>query len=243
MSIAFISDLHLCAKAPAISLRFNEYLMQELDNIETLYILGDLFEYWIGDDGIEALGMSSVIDALKVLTNTGVKGFFIAGNRDFLIGNEFANQTGFTILNDESVVDIYGEKVLILHGDSLCTDDDMHQQFRAQMMCNKQWQQQALCLSIEERIALATKMRGMSAEHKSEISNVIMDVNPEAVVSLLEKHNVTRMIHGHTHRPAIHSHETRNGRAQRIVLGDWYSQSSFLNIDESGYHLSNLQSK
>jgi UDP-2,3-diacylglucosamine hydrolase len=240
MSIAFISDLHLSAKDPAISLRFNEYLMHELNGVETLYILGDLFEYWIGDDAIDVLGMKNVITALKALTETGVEGFFIAGNRDFLIGKEFSKKTGFTILEDETVVDVHGEKVLILHGDSLCTDDILHQQFRSEMMCNKVWHQQALSLSIEERIAMATKMRGMSAEHKSEISNEIMDVNAESVVALMEKHGVNRMIHGHTHRPAIHSHDTQNGPAERIVLGDWYTQSSFLKIDNSEYQLSNL---
>ena len=240
MSTAFISDLHLSAKAPEISQRFQEYLSTELVDVENLYILGDLFEYWIGDDAAAMLGMQPVLDALKQLTGSGIHGYFIAGNRDFLIGEQFAKHTGFTILEDETVVELGNEKVLLLHGDSLCTDDHLHQQFRQQMMCNKAFHQHALSLSIEERIATAEKMRGMSAEHKSEISDEIMDVNTDSVVTLLEKHGVTRMIHGHTHRPAVHSHDTKNGIAERIVLGDWYTQSSFLRHDENGFQLSNL---
>ena len=240
MSIAFISDLHLSVKDPAIGLRFNEYLSNETQNLESLYILGDLFEYWVGDDAVSILGMEAVLTALKELTNSGVNGYFIAGNRDFLVGDVFAEQTGFTILEDETVVSINGEDVLILHGDSLCTDDLLHQKFRQEMMCNKLFHQHALSLPIQERIAMADKMRGMSAQHKSEISNDIMDVNTDSVIALLEKHNVNRMIHGHTHRPAIHSHETKNGLAERIVLGDWYSQSSFLTIENNEYQLSNL---
>lgn len=241
MSTAFISDLHLSAKAPEISQRFQEYLLTELSGVKTIYILGDLFEYWIGDDAATLLGMQVVLDALKELTDGGVQGHLIVGNRDFLIGEQFAKHTGFSILDDETVVKIGHEKVLLLHGDSLCTDDHLHQQFREQMMCNKAFHQHALSLSIEERIATAEKMRGMSNKHKSEISDEIMDVNTDSVVKLFEKHDVTRMIHGHTHRPAIHSHDTKNGTAERIVLGDWYTQSSFLrHDDEQGFQLSNL---
>ena len=240
MNTAFISDLHLSAKDPEISQRFEQYLSSELSGVDTLYILGDLFEYWIGDDAAAMLGMQAVLDALKGLTDNGIKGYFLAGNRDFLVGDLFAKHTGFTILEDESIIEINGEKTLVLHGDSLCTDDHLHQQFRQQMMCNKAFHQHALSLSIEERIATAEKMRGMSAEHKSEISDEIMDVNTDAVVQLFEKHQVTRMIHGHTHRPAIHSHTTNTGTAERIVLGDWYTQSSFLLHDKNGFSLSNL---
>jgi len=241
MSTIFISDLHLSAKDPAISNRFNEYL-ETLKTADTVYILGDLFEYWIGDDAAALTGMDNILIKLKELTSSGVNGFFIRGNRDFLIGEQFANETGFTILEDETVVDIYGEPVVILHGDSLCTDDHIHQQFREQMMCNPAFHKQALSMSIEERIATAEKLRGMSAEHKSEISNEIMDVNDNAVISLLEKHDVTRMIHGHTHRPNIHQHQTINGNASRIVLGDWYTQFSSLTISKNKeYKLSNLE--
>ena len=240
MSTAFISDLHLSAKAPEISIRFQDYLANELDGVKTLYILGDLFEYWIGDDAAEFLGMHTVLDALQNLTNTGIKGYFIAGNRDFLIGETFAQMTGFEILADESIITVGDENVLILHGDSLCTDDHLHQKFRAEMMCNPIFHQQAMSLSIEERIAKAEQLRGMSAEHKSEISMQIMDVNEASVIKLFEETGVSRMIHGHTHRPAIHSHSTKNGQAQRIVLGDWYTQSSFLIHDQKGYTLSNL---
>jgi len=240
MATAFISDLHLSAKAPEISQRFEQYLQNGLNNIDTLYILGDLFEYWIGDDAAQMLGMQLVLDGLKALSDNGIQGYFIAGNRDFLVGEHFSTHTGFEILPDESIVKIGNEKVLILHGDSLCTDDHLHQQFRQQMMCNPAFHQHAMSLSIQERIASAEKLRGMSAEHKSEISMEIMDVNQESVVKLFEDKGVTRMIHGHTHRPNIHQHETSLGDAERIVLGDWYTQSSFLIHDDKGFHLSNL---
>ena len=240
MSTAFISDLHLAAKAPDISKRFQDYLANDLLGVETLYILGDLFEYWIGDDAAEVLGMQTILEALQNLTKTGIKGYFIAGNRDFLIGETFAQMTGFEILADESVITLGDENVLILHGDSLCTDDHLHQQFRAEMMCNPAFHQQALSLSVEQRIAKAEQLRGMSAEHKSEISMQIMDVNEDSVIKLFEQTGVCRMIHGHTHRPAIHSHSTKNGQAERIVLGDWYTQNSFLIHDQQGYRLSNL---
>lgn len=240
MSTAFISDLHLAAKAPDISKRFQDYLVNDLSGVETLYILGDLFEYWIGDDAAEVLGMQTILEALQNLTKTGIKGYFIAGNRDFLIGETFAQMTGFEILADESVITLGDENVLILHGDSLCTDDHLHQLFRAEMMCNPAFHQQALSLSIEQRIAKAEQLRGMSAEHKSEISMQIMDVNEDSVIKLFEQTGVCRMIHGHTHRPAIHSHSTKNGQAERIVLGDWYTQNSFLIHDQQGYRLSNL---
>ncbi len=240
MNTAFISDLHLSAKAPEISKRFQNYLANELDGIETLYILGDLFEYWIGDDAAELLGMQNILEALQNLTQNGIKGYFIAGNRDFLIGDTFANTTGFEILADESVITLGNEKVLILHGDSLCTDDHLHQQFRTEMMCNPVFHQHALSLSIEERIAKAEQLRGMSAEHKSEVDMSIMDVTEDSVIKLFEQKGVSRMIHGHTHRPAIHSHLTKNGFAERIVLGDWYTQSSFLIHSKQGYKLSNL---
>ena len=240
MSTAFISDLHLSDKAPEISQRFEHYLANELQGVKNLYILGDLFEYWIGDDAATILGMQPVLNALKKLTDAGITGYLLVGNRDFLIGEEFAKLTGFTLLEDETVVTIGDERVLILHGDSLCTDDHLHQQFREQMMCNKAFHQHALSLSIEERIKTAEQMRGMSAEHKSEISESIMDVNSSAVVQLFEEKGVTRMIHGHTHRPNIHQHETALGTAERIVLGDWYTQSSFLIHNESGFQLSNL---
>ena len=240
MATAFISDLHLSVKDPKITDRFNQYIEHDLQNIDALYILGDLFEYWIGDDGAEILGMDKVLEALKSLSLSGINGYFIAGNRDFLVGDTFSKKTGFEILQDETIITLGNEKVLILHGDSLCTDDVIHQQFREQMMCNPAFHEHALSLSIEERMVIAEKMRGMSDDHKSEISHEIMDVNQNAVIKLLEKKQVTRMIHGHTHRPNIHQHMTSLGEAERIVLGDWYTQSSFLIHDKKGFHLSNL---
>ena len=240
MTTAFISDLHLSAQRPDITLRFQHFIENDLNDIETLYILGDLFEYWIGDDATDVLGLREIINALKQLSDSGIKGFFISGNRDFLIGEQFSHETGFSILPDETVIELGGRQVVILHGDSLCTDDVIHQQFRKEMMCNPEFHQYALSMPIPERIETAKKLRGMSAEHKSEISEEIMDVNENAVVQLFEQKGVTQMIHGHTHRPNIHLHTTSQGEAERIVLGDWYSQSSFLTHDGAGFRLSNL---
>ncbi len=237
MATYFISDLHLAANAPQISERFFQFIQHEINDANTLYILGDLFEYWVGDDAAKTVGMQPVISALQELTTKGVKGFFIAGNRDFLVGDQFSAETGFTVLKDETVVDLYGQETLLLHGDSLCIDDAAHQQFRSQMMTNPEWHQMALSKSIAERIEIAKQMRGLSAEHKMNLSDAIMDVNDSAVVSLMEDRNITHMIHGHTHRPNIHQHKTHNGLSERIVLGDWYHQQSYLRVDEQGSSL------
>ena len=240
MTTAFISDLHLSAQCPDITQRFQHFIENDLNDIKTLYILGDLFEYWIGDDATDVLGLREVLNALKQLTDSGIKGFFISGNRDFLVGDHFSHETGFSILSDETVIELGGQQVVILHGDSLCTDDEKHQQFRKEMMCNPEFHQYALSMPIAERIETAKKMRGMSAEHKTEISEEIMDVNENAVVQLFEQKGVTQMVHGHTHRPNIHQHKTNLGNAERIVLGDWYTQSSFLIHNDNGFSLSNL---
>jgi len=245
MSTTFISDLHLSAKAPKITERFMDFaasITAPSSETKTLYILGDLFEYWIGDDAVAVVGMQGIIDALKKISDANIDAYFIRGNRDFLVTDSFAQQTGFKLLEDETVIDLYGEKNIILHGDSLCTDDQLHQQFRQQMMCNPEWHKLALSLTVEQRIAKAEELRGMSADHKSSISDSIMDVNDQAVVDLFEQHGVTRMIHGHTHRPNMHQHQTKNGESTRIVLGDWYTQSSVLTVtDDQQYSLSNLQ--
>lgn len=240
MAIYFISDLHLAMNTPAIGERFQQFLAQELGDAQSLYILGDLFEYWIGDDAVEQVGMTAAIQALKNITDSGIDGYFIAGNRDFLVGKHFAEITGFKVLEDGVVVDLFGTPTVLLHGDALCTDDIKHQQFRQQMMTNADWHKMALAKPIEERIAIAKQMRGLSAEHKMTLADSIMDVNDSAVTSMLEEKGVTQMIHGHTHRPNIHDYQTSAGPAQRFVLGDWYEQQSFIRVDQQGCQLSNL---
>jgi len=180
-STYFISDLHLSKTDTAITERFNDFIAKHLDDAEELYILGDLFEYWIGDDGTAVVGMEDIISTLKEVTNSGVKGYFVAGNRDFLVGGLFEKMTGFTVLPDFSIIDLYGEKTLILHGDALCSDDHVHQEFRQNIMLNTEWHKQALSISIEERIELAKKMRGTSNDHKMTLSDQIMDVNEDTV--------------------------------------------------------------
>lgn len=234
MATYFISDLHLAAQAPDITQRFIEFLDNDIDDVKTLYILGDLFEYWIGDDAAEVVGMAPILAKLKALSDNGVSGYFIAGNRDFLIGQRFTEQTGFEILNDFTVIDLYGTPTLLLHGDALCTDDEKHMMFRQQIMTNKDWHAMALQKSVEERINIAKEMRSMSADHKMTVSDSIMDVNERSVIDAFEQHKVLNMIHGHTHRPKIHEHQTEIGNAERIVLGDWYTQLSYLKVDKNG---------
>ena len=233
MATYFISDLHLAAQAPEITERFIKFIDNDIKDIKTLYILGDLFEYWIGDDASEIVGMSPVLAKLKTLTDNGVKGYFIAGNRDFLVGENFTKQTNFEILEDFTVINLCGTPTLLLHGDALCTDDEKHMIFRQQIMTNKNWQAMALQKPVEERIEIAKEMRSLSADHKMAVSDSIMDVNNQSVVDTFEEHRVLKMIHGHTHRPKIHQHQTKLGNAERIVLGDWYHQLSYLKIDEN----------
>jgi len=179
--------------------------------------------------------MSPILTKLRALTDSGVQGYFIAGNRDFLVGQRFTEQTGFEILTDFTVIDLYGTPTLLLHGDALCTDDEKHQLFRQQIMTNKEWHSTALQKPVSERIAIAKEMRSMSADHKESISDAIMDVNEQSVIAAFEQHQVKNMIHGHTHRPKIHQHQTQQGTAERIVLGDWYEQLSYLKVGENGH--------
>jgi len=224
-STYFISDLHLSKSDTAITERFNAFVTKHLDDAEKLYILGDLFEYWVGDDGTAVVGMEDIIATLKEITSTGIKGYFVAGNRDFLVGKLFEKMTGFTVLPDFSIIDLYGEKTLILHGDALCSDDHVHQEFRQGIMLNSDWHQQVLSKSIEERIELARQIRGTSNDHKMTLSDQIMDVNEDTVVETFSEFAVKQIIHGHTHRPKRHSYQDNK---ERIVLGDWYSKTSYI---------------
>jgi len=230
----FISDLHLSKSDTAITERFNTFVANHLDDAEELYILGDLFEYWIGDDGATVVGMEDIISTLKEITSTGVKGYFVAGNRDFLVGEMFEQMTGFTVLPDFSIIDLYGHKTLILHGDALCSDDHVHQEFRQDIMLNSDWHKQVLSKSIEERIELARQIRGTSNDHKMTLSDQIMDVNEDTVEETFSEFSLKQIIHGHTHRPKRHSYQ---GDKERIVLGDWYSKTSYLKANACSFEL------
>jgi UDP-2,3-diacylglucosamine hydrolase len=226
----FISDLHLEDAAPARTEWLAAFLSGPASEATALYILGDLFEFWIGDDALSPTAQH-VAKALGKLGAAGVNCFFMHGNRDFLVGEKYARLAGMELLPEEHVIDLCGTPTLLLHGDSLCTDDVEYQALRRQVR-NPDWQAGVLALSIEERLQMASQAREASKQHTRSASMEIMDVNQQAVEEAFDRHGVPRMIHGHTHRPARHSVELRNGPAERIVLSDWYKQGSFLRVSE-----------
>ena len=241
MSTLFIADIHLGNEHPEISQRFVEFLDRQVPGAETLYILGDLFEVWIGDDAVQA-EHHPALDALHQLTQTGVPVYVMHGNRDFLLGSGFESMTGCRLINDPLVIDLYGRPTLLMHGDSLCIDDLEYQQFRSQLR-NPAWQRQFLDASIEQRMQIARQYRNESKNRSRQKSEVIMDVNADAVIETMRRHGVTQLIHGHTHRPAVHELEIDGQPGRRIVLGDWYSQNSSLRCDHTGCYLSKLDIK
>ncbi|HKL61824.1 MAG TPA: UDP-2,3-diacylglucosamine diphosphatase [Woeseiaceae bacterium] len=233
MTTLFISDLHLQGARPDITERFFRFLETEAAQAEALYILGDLFEAWIGDDDPDEHSRE-VQAAMRRLTDAGVAGYFMHGNRDFLIGAAFAERTGFTLLDDPVLHDLYGTPVLLSHGDAYCTDDVDYQAFRRQSR-DPAWQQQVLALPIEQRRALAGKVRAESQAAMVDKAEDIMDVNAEAVAAALRDAGVTTLVHGHTHRPAVHEFDVDRSPATRIVLGDWYQQGTVLRWTPEGY--------
>ncbi len=236
MTTLFISDLHLEADRPEIGEQFLDFLDEEAADAEALYILGDFFEYWVGDDDPDEY-YASIKRSLRAFTDSGVPVYFMHGNRDFMIGEEFAAQTGVTILPDPYPLELYGKSVLLSHGDALCTDDVEYQQMRA-MTRNPEWQAMMLEKPLEERIAIAKHARAQSQERNKTLSESIMDVNPDAVKNTIAQHGVEILLHGHTHRPGIHGFEVGDRFAKRVVLGDWYDQGSVVRWDEDGLELS-----
>lgn len=234
----FISDLHLAADRPDISQQFLTYMQNSAPRAEALYILGDLFEIWLGDDAITP-AHQVILDAIKSISDRGIAVYFMRGNRDFLIGDNFAQACGCEILDDPCVIDLYGTPTLLTHGDLLCTDDVDYQAFRSYIRDPKTIKQ-LMALSIEERIAKGKEYRAGSQAANKEKSMEIMDVNQNAVLAMLRKHNVEHMIMGHTHRPNMHTFELDGKPAQRIVLGDWYEQGSQVYADVSGCELQEL---
>ena len=238
MTTLFIADIHLGNEHPEISQRFVEFLQQQAVAAEAVYILGDLFEVWIGDDAVQAEHQAA-INALKQLTDSGTPVYVMHGNRDFLLAQEFEIMAGCQLISDPLLIDLYGTPTLLMHGDSLCTDDIEYMQMRQQLR-GPQWQQQFLGDSIEQRVQTARQYRDESRSRSKEKSEAIMDVNANAVIEIMRQHGVMQLIHGHTHRPAIHELEVDGQAAKRIVLGDWYSQNSSLHCDKDGCRLSNL---
>ncbi|KAA1174896.1 UDP-2,3-diacylglucosamine diphosphatase [Marinobacter salinexigens] len=219
MTTLFISDLHLEESRPDITDAFLLFLKEKAQGTETLYILGDFFEAWIGDDERTPL-QERVADALRELNASGTNIYLMHGNRDFLIGEEFCSRSGATLLEDPTVIDLDGTPTLLMHGDSLCTADVEYQKFRANMR-NPQMISMMLARPLADRQQMARQLREISMAKNQGKAESIMDVTPEEVVRELEKHGVQRMIHGHTHRPAVHQMEANGKPAERIVLGDW----------------------
>lgn len=238
MTTLFISDLHLDPARPDITSQALEFLATETRGADALYILGDLFEAWVGDDDPEP-EKRRVVAALKELSDAGLPCYFMHGNRDFLVGEGFAADSGCTLLADPTIIELYGTKVMLMHGDTLCTDDHQYQAFR-QMVRNPAWQQAMLARPLAERLALAKQLRETSTASMAGKSDEIMDVNQDAVVAAMREHGVYTLLHGHTHRPAVHSFAADSHGALRIVLGDWYTQGSALYWNEDGFVLRTL---
>ncbi|GGC74350.1 UDP-2,3-diacylglucosamine diphosphatase [Marinobacter halophilus] len=221
MTTLFISDLHLEESRPDITGAFLAFLKEKAAGAERLFILGDFFEAWIGDDERTPL-QEQVAGALKALSDSGTDIFLMHGNRDFLIGEDFCQRAGVTLLADPTMIDLYGTPALLLHGDSLCTADVDYQKFRNAMR-NPQMQQMMLARPLKDRQQMARQLREVSMAQNQGKAEAIMDVTPAEVVRELEAHGVQLMIHGHTHRPAVHRFEANGRPARRIVLGDWHS--------------------
>ena len=235
----FISDLHLDASRPQITRLFVDFVRAEASRSTALYILGDLFEAWIGDDADDATA-AQVAAALAELHERGVPCFFIHGNRDFLLGDAYARRARMTLLPDPCVVEIDGERVLLMHGDTLCTDDAPYQAFRAQAHAPT-WQRAFLRHPLQQRQAFADQARAESTRYTRAVDDAITDVNTQAVLSALHRHGVRHLIHGHTHRPAVHALALDGTAAQRIVLGDWYEQGSVLRVNQGRFALENVR--
>jgi UDP-2,3-diacylglucosamine hydrolase len=240
----FVSDVHLDVAAPEAQRQFLDFLRGPITlpaagaPVRALYILGDLFESWVGDDDV-AGERSAVLTALRELTASGVACFLLHGNRDFLIGADFCRQTGCQLLPDPVIADIDGEGVLLTHGDALCTDDHAYQELRSTVRAPA-WQRRFLSLPLADRQLLADEARAGSRAHTARTIPKIMDVNAAAVTAAFRSTGVSRIIHGHTHRPAIHDALVEGRSVQRIVLGAWYEQGSYLVCENGRYELRSL---
>ena len=231
--ILFISDLHLSDQRPDLSRAFLHFLDTHAAHAEALYILGDLFDFWLGDDD-DADISHQVMLALQTLHSSGVKLFFLQGNRDFLAGNGFAKRTGCTLLDEETIIDLNGTRTLLMHGDTLCTEDVNYLAFRRKVRNPiTQFIFRLLPLSLRKKIFY--KVKADSKASKQQKTAMIMDVTAQAVADVMQKHRATRLIHGHTHRPAIHPATAQYG--ERIVLGDWDQNGWYLQVDTDSIRL------
>lgn len=229
----FVADLHLSAERPQLYEVFLRFLDERARNAAALYILGDLFEYWVGDEDAEDEFNRQVIAALHRLVQSGVPVYFMHGNRDFLLGQRAAREGGLQLIADPTLIEIGGMPTLLMHGDTLCTDDVVYQQARAR------WRRPAimrafLMLPLRWRRSIGARLRAKSERTKRQTRPEIMDVNEETVVQVLRHHGYPRLIHGHTHRPARHVHRVDHAECERWVLGDWYQRGSYLHCDADG---------
>ncbi|EIX4887713.1 UDP-2,3-diacylglucosamine diphosphatase [Vibrio vulnificus] len=235
MTTLFISDLHLTPSRPDITDCFVQFMRDEAMFADALYVLGDLFEFWIGDEDSTPFA-KQIRDEFKNLTAKGIPVFFIQGNRDFLLGERFCQETGVTLLDDVCTIELYGQKTVILHGDTLCIDDHKYQEFRKTV--HKPWLQwifKRIPWFLKKRIV--AKVQSGVRDDKQHKSLEIMDVNQSEVERVMSQFCVNLMIHGHTHRPNIHQIRSKDGEKTRIVLGDWYSQGSVLKVTSDHFSL------
>ncbi len=238
MSTLFLSDLHLDPARPQITTLFEAFLAGEARGAEAVYLLGDLFEAFIGDDDDGEMA-TRVAAATRALNESGVPVYFMRGNRDFLVGPAYAERAGWTLLPDPAVVLLRGEPTLLMHGDLLCLEDKAYQAFRKQVR-DPAWQAAFLSQPLEARRAFAAQARAASAAAQSGREESIGDVSPKEVERVMNLYGVRRLIHGHTHRPAMHTVALNSGYGQRIVLGDWYEQGSVLRSSSDGFALTRL---
>ena len=237
----FISDLHLCAERPGISQIFARFISDTAPAAESVYILGDLFEYWIGDDQLDSDSLArDVARQLSDLANRGTKIYFMHGNRDFLIGGRFAAEASLEILPDPTLINIGPTPVLLMHGDTLCTDDVAYQTFRSEVR-SSDWQRAILAKPFAERVALAQSLRSQSDIEKSMKPDAIMDVNANAVASTLRQFGYAVMVHGHTHRPARHETLLDGHACVRWVLPDWHEVGGFLTLANGAWYTTTLK--
>lgn len=231
----FISDLHLDPTRPEITQLFLRFLRSEATQATALYILGDLFEVWLGDDDLSEHNLL-VINAMRALTDSGVKVYLMRGNRDFLMGERLASMSGCRLLEDPTRIELYGTPTLLMHGDLLCTDDHKYIEFRNRVR-TREWQDDFLAKSLQQRSDMVRGLRQESRDETAEKPLYIMDVNQDAVRETMHNHQVQQLIHGHTHRPGTHTLKPDPQPATRMVLGDWHESGSVLRCNRNGCQL------
>lgn len=238
MAVLFVSDLHLDPARPEAIEDFVAFTQSEAREAETLFILGDLFEAWIGDDDDDP-GLRPILEAIARLVGSGVDCRFMHGNRDFLVGGAFCEATGATLLGEFERIDLCGNAVLLTHGDLLCSDDLRYLELRRQLR-DPAWQRDFLGKSLDERRRIAASLRQLSQTEMAAKSEEIMDVNQDTVLETMRRFDVRWLLHGHTHRPAIHRFDIDGEPATRIVLNDWYGPGGYVRWDAAGPVLQRL---